>query len=183
VFLERGFEAATLDEVIRRAGGSRATLYAQFGDKAGLFAAIIADMCEQLSEPLRAEIANAVRSPEETLRALAAALMRVLMSAEGLALYRLVIGQSVRFPELGRQVFEAGPQVGATILAAYLRQQTKAGRLRVRDPELSARHFLEMVKGDLHTRALFGLAPPSRAEIARCVGEAARTFVAGLQAK
>ena len=68
------------------------------------------------------------------------------------------------------------------MLADYLRRETKLGRLRVPHPELSARHFLEMVKGDLHTRALFGLATPSTAEVRRCTQEAVRTFLQGLNA-
>jgi AcrR family transcriptional regulator len=180
IFLERGFEASTLDEVVRRAGGSRATLYEQFGGKDGLFAAIIADMCEQLSTPLRLAVLDSSSLPQETLRIFADSFMKVLMSTEGLALYRLVIGESVRFPELGRRVFQAGPEAAAAMLADYLRRETKTGRLHVPHPELSARHFLEMVKGDLHTRALFGLALPSSAEVRRCTREAVRTFVQGL---
>jgi TetR/AcrR family transcriptional regulator, mexJK operon transcriptional repressor len=182
VFLERGFGAATLDDVIRRVGGSRATLYAQFGGKEGLFAAIIANMCAQLTTSLSEEYVELDRPPEEVLRRFGASLMALLMSPEGLALYRVVIGESSRFPDLGRQVFLAGPQTGAAQLADYLRRQTRAGRLAVRDPELSARHFLEMVKGDLHTRALFGVdTPVSKTEISRCVREAVRIFVAGVQ--
>ena len=52
VFIEHGYAEATLDEVIRRSGGSRATLYKQFGDKEGLFAAIIADICAEIVAPL-----------------------------------------------------------------------------------------------------------------------------------
>ena len=51
VFLRRGFEGATLDEVIGRSGGSRTTLYEQFGGKEGLFAAIIDDLCHRLTAP------------------------------------------------------------------------------------------------------------------------------------
>src|SRR5690606_7608766 len=66
IFLRDGFGGATLDEVVRRAGGSRATLYQQFGSKEGLFAAIIAQQCELVIEPLQA-IADAKGDPKEIL--------------------------------------------------------------------------------------------------------------------
>ncbi|MCD6074086.1 MAG: transcriptional regulator, TetR family [Rhodospirillales bacterium] len=151
VFLERGFEGATLDEVIARAGGSRATLYAQFGDKDGLFAAIIEELC--------AEIVGALPH---------------------LALYRMVIGESMRFPKLGARVYAAGPLATVQRLAGYFKGEAARGRLALSDPDLAARHFLEMVKGDLHTRALFGVGRrASAAEIDVCVRAAARTFCAG----
>ena len=181
VFLERGFEATTLDDVIRRAGGSRATVYAQFGNKEALFAAIIEQLCTKLRALLQTAALSA-GDPATVLHRFATAYMAVLMAPEGLALYRVVIGEAARFPELGRQVFRAGPQSAANALSEYLRSEHAAGRLSVPDAELAARLFLEMVKGDLHTRALFGVEPPSSpSEIRRCVRESTRMFVQALQ--
>lgn len=179
VFLRRGFEAATLDEVIQRSGGSRATLYQQFGGKEGLFAAIIDDLCRSIVAPLAGGL-EATHPPKAVLTAFARRFLDRLLEPESLGLYRLVIGEAHRFPALGRQVFAAGPTAGAETLAAYLRAESKRGRLRVRSPDVAARVFLEMLKGDLHTRALFGVPPaPSAAEIEACVNEAVRTFLDG----
>jgi TetR/AcrR family transcriptional repressor of mexJK operon len=182
VFLERGFEGATLDQVIAVSGGSRATLYEQFGDKEGLFAAIVGEICDDIQAPLAGGIGSD-RDPTTALQAFARRFMRRLMEPESLALYRLVIAESRRLPELGRRVFTAGPERAAQALGDYLRAQGRAGTLRVRDPELSARIFLEMIKGDLHTRALFGAGkPPSAGEIEATVREAVRLFFSGLRA-
>lgn len=179
VFLKRGFEGATLDEVISRSGGSRSTLYEQFGGKEGLFAAIIDDLCRTLVAPLAAGL-NADHAPRAVLTGFARRFIDRLLEPESLGLYRLVISEGHRFPALGRQVFSAGPIAGADSLAAYLRAETGRGRLRVGHPEIAARVFLEMVKGDLHTRALFGVGPaPSAAEINACVSEAVRIFLEG----
>lgn len=180
VFLERGFEATTLDDIIARAGGSKATLYEQFGDKAGLFAAIIAAICDDIQAPVTGGLGS---DPDAgtTLQAFARRFMTRLMEAESLALYRLVIAESRRFPELGQRVFAAGPERAAASLAIYLRSETRAGRLIVRDPDTAVRIFLEMIKGDLHTRALFGAGkPPSRREIEATVSEAVRIFLSGV---
>ena len=183
VFLKRGFEGATLDEVISRSGGSRTTLYEQFGGKEGLFAAIIDDLCRTLVAPLAAGLDGA-QQPKVVLTAFARRFMDRLLEPESLGLYRLVISEGHRFPALGRQVFAAGPTAGARTLAAYLRAETERGRLRVRNPEVAARNFLEMIKGDLHTRALFGVgAAPSAAEINACVDEAVHVFLEGSAAR
>src|SRR3954470_861483 len=118
IFLDRGFERATLGAIIARSGGSRATIYAEFGGKEGLFAAIIDELCGNLVGRLaETEVADAPL--EETLRAFGRAFMEVLMSPVGLALYRTVIAESVRFPRLGEAVYRAGPLAGSARLAAY----------------------------------------------------------------
>lgn len=179
VFLEHGFGAATLDDVVRRAGGSRATLYENFGSKEGLFAAIIARQCDLIVAPLKA-LSEDDGAPEDVLAAVGRRFMDILMSPRGLGLYRMVSAEAARFPALGAQVFACGPKAAADRLAVYLRAQVEAGTLSVPDADLAARHFLEMVKGDLHTRALFNVAPaPKSAEIDACVKSAVAIFLTG----
>src|SRR4051812_15565391 len=80
VFLERGFEGATLDEIVRRAGGSRTTIYEQFGGKEGLFAAIIANVCEEVVAPLLVEEGGDL---EQTLYLTGRRFLAVIMSPQG----------------------------------------------------------------------------------------------------
>jgi TetR/AcrR family transcriptional regulator, mexJK operon transcriptional repressor len=105
------------------------------------------------------------------------------MSPHGLGLYRLVVGESGRFPELGRQVYAAGPKPAVRELAAFFRREATRSDLSIADPELAAAHFLELVKGDLHTRALFNVdaAPPSEQEMDACVRDAVHTFLYGIR--
>lgn len=181
VFLERGYSGATLEDVIARSGGSRATLYEQFGDKAGLFAAIVEGLCEKMLEPLSPARA-AGRTPDENLRRLARAFMAVLMARRNVALYRLVIAEARRFPELGRRVFSAGPEAAVRRVRDYLGAERQRGFLAITDPDAAARIFLEMIKGDLHTRALFGLGrAPSRASVAKQVDIAVALFLDGVR--
>jgi AcrR family transcriptional regulator len=177
VFLERGFAGATLDDVIGRAGGSRATLYQRFGNKEGLFAAIVADVCGRMVRPL--SIA-AGRDTATTLTDFAEAYMELLMAPRSLGLFRIVAAEGLRFPALAARVFAAGPETAAKTLAAYLRAEVKSGKLNLADADGAARLFLEMVKGDLHTRAVFGLEPaPSRQAMRRCLRSAVRLFLEG----
>src|SRR5207237_709515 len=106
----------------------------------------------------------------------------VLMRPEGLALFRMVIAESPRFPALGKAVFRAGPEAAAKVLAQYLKGQVRAGVIVCPDPDLSARHFLEIVTGDLHMRALMIPGqPPTAAERKRCVVQAVTTILDGLR--
>jgi AcrR family transcriptional regulator len=180
VFLERGFGAATVEEIIRRAGGSRATLYEQFGSKEALFAAIIAKVCKTVVEPIVTQSDGG--DLETTLNVIGRRFLQALMNPIGLGLYRLVVAEGGRFPELGKQVFEAGPETAARELAAYFRREAVRNDLSIADPDLAARHFLELVKGDLHSRALLGVdSAPSQAEIDKCVRHAVRTFLYGVR--
>lgn len=182
VFLERGFEGATLDQVIAVSGGSRATLYEQFGDKEGLFAAIVGEICDDIQLPLAGGLGSDP-DPGTVLQTFALRFMKRLMDPESLALYRLVIAESRRLPGLGERVFAAGPERGARALNGYLRAQSGAGKMRVRDPDLSVRIFLEMIKGDLHTRALFRAGPlPTAGEIEATVRGAVGIFLRGVSA-
>jgi AcrR family transcriptional regulator len=179
VFVERGYAGASLDEVIRRSGGSRATLYKQFGDKEGLFAAIIADICAEIVAPLANSVSG--QEPQAVLLAFGRAFMAGLMEPSGLALYRVLVGEAARFPELAEAVYRSGPAVAADQLAKHLRRWMVERRIRLADPDLAARQFLEMIKGDLHFRALLRLeAAPTQAEIEGCLNNAVCLFLNGV---
>jgi TetR/AcrR family transcriptional repressor of mexJK operon len=179
VFLEKGFAGATLDDVIAKAGGSRATLYAQFGNKEGLFAAIIADVCDHMVRALDAAI-EAGRPPAHVLRAFGVRFATAFLRPASIALFRVAAADGVRFPELGRRVFAAGPVMAAERLGAYLAGANRRGELTMRDPAMAARIFLEMITGDLHKRALFGVPPaPAAAEIEATVAAAVTIFLTG----
>ena len=181
IFVERGYAEATLDDVIARAGGSRATLYKQFGGKDGLFAAVIGEICARMVAPL--VDAKDDRKPEDVLLAFGRSFMAALMAPDGLALYRAVIGHAQQAPDMAQPVYRSGPVAAADHLAAFLRQWKDLGLVDLHDTDLPARHFLEMVKGDLHFRALTGIDRPSEQEIDTCVRSAVALFMASIRHK
>jgi AcrR family transcriptional regulator len=169
-FLEHGFERATLDAVIARAGGSRKTIYDQFGDKAGLFKAVIRtlslDRLQELACPFgRATAPDA--PPEEVLRTYATALMRTLLTPDMIALYRIVIAEAPRFSEVSKSIFQQAAEPAADQLAEYLQEAARRGKLSIANPGHAARVFSVMMFSHLHIRCL--LEPgftPTQAEIA-----------------
>jgi len=181
VFLEQGYEGARLEQVISRSGGSLSTLYAEFKSKEGLFAALINEICQAMVCALPDLDEGSAAPADEVLLRFGLEYMRLLLEPVSLALYRIAMSEGVRRPELSRAIYEAGPGVASFRLSEYLERQHARGVLKIVDPGLSARHFLEIVKGDLHLRALLGVgALPSKEEIRACVASAVRTFLVGV---
>src|SRR5687768_15363302 len=173
-FVDRGFVNTTISHVIALSGGSRSTVYDEFGSKEGLFAAIVADCL------VRMELADIPDGPPETvLRKLGLAYMAQLMDPEALALYRVAVGESAHVRQLGEAIFVAGPDEAAATLVERLREWTEDGGLGLDDPVRAARLFLAMVEGDLHRSAVMWNRAPSDEEIAANVEAAVALFLAG----
>lgn len=155
VFLEQGYAGASVDRIVQRAGGSKATLYRHFSSKADLFAAIIQELVAQMTAPIERSALADFGGLSATLDAFARTYLDVLLEPRSLALYRMVMAEGARFPDLGRVFFDQGPGRVAAQLADYLRQcgLDDAGT----SVELLAREFLSLVRSDLHLRALLGV--------------------------
>jgi TetR/AcrR family transcriptional repressor of mexJK operon len=154
VFMTDGYGAASMDAIAKTAGVSKATVYAHFSGKDQLFAAIIAERCRVHSAiPALDDIERA--TPEEALRALGRNFADLVLSPEVLDLYRIVVAETARFPELGRTLYETGPKRGIARLAEYLQQLTDRGLLDVPEPHIAARQFFGMIRSDLYLRRLF----------------------------
>jgi TetR/AcrR family transcriptional repressor of mexJK operon len=177
VFLEMGYAAASMDAVAARAGASKATIYAHFRGKDVLFAAVISRRCEEifiLDAPEESEDARA------TLTAIAQRLMGVLLSPDALGIFRVVVAESPRQPDLVRAFYEAGPAAGKAAIAAMLAELDRKGKLVIPDPIVAADLFVGMLRSDVFMRALLGLppAPPRTPEatIASAVETMMRAF-------
>ena len=177
LFSEQGYAATTLDMVIERSGGSRATLYALFTNKEGLFEAIIADLCEQVLGPLAA-LDELDEPPERVLLSFGERLVGVLLSPVGIALFRTVVAESVRMPKLAQTLWRLGPERDLTLLTDYLAHQGRAGGLVVDNPKAAAERFIASLIGFVHVRALMGIGPAMSARSTRRhVGDVVRHFL------
>jgi TetR/AcrR family transcriptional repressor of mexJK operon len=176
VFLSQGYEAASLDEVARIANASKATIYAHFENKMGLFRAAIADKLAQVSEPLRQAEATHV-ALAKVLTLFARNFLTLLLSPGAIKIYRLMVSQGTQFPELAQMWFANGPSTAMASLAAFLRERTARGELDIADPDQAAEFFLMMLRGRLHLMAVTGLSqPPYTKEIAQKVDGAVAMF-------
>jgi AcrR family transcriptional regulator len=181
IFMEQGFEPVSMDEVARLAGVSKATIYSHFENKQALFGGIVTGRCQAMIPVIEAA-ALGEQAPAEALRTIGRQFLDLLMSKGPLSLYRIVLSEAGRFPELGRSFYESGPDKVAAALADYLARQHALGVLDVPRPRVSAEQFFGMVLGQIHVRLLLGIsdAAPGDAEREQIVELAVRTFLTGV---
>ncbi len=178
LFIAQGYGAVSMDAIARSAGVSKATLYAHFGSKDQLFATIITEACRAKFDWDGALAADG-QDLRVALTALGKRILRFFLEDGTLAIYRVVVAESARFPELGRAFYEGGPATGRRLLAAWLAEQAEAGRLRVPDPPLAAEQLVALLRAGLYFRATLGIPPaPTQAEIDATVAAAIETFLA-----
>lgn len=178
VFLDSGYDAASMDAIAREAGVSKQTVYSHFGGKEALFGAIIREKCDELLGPIIKAEAH-IDDPEATLTGMARRFLDMVLVAGNMALFRTVVGEWGRFPELAAALYESGPRLAIKNFAAYLVKLDGRGVLTIADPEFAAGLFFGMLRSDIYMRRLLGVEPaPTTADVERTVGEAVRVFLA-----
>jgi TetR/AcrR family transcriptional repressor of mexJK operon len=178
VFMELGYGAASMDAIARQATVSKATLYTYFDGKDALFAALIMAECKHLSGQIgqRAFDAPNIR---EALRNLAEDFNNLLCSDEGLAMYRMVVAEAPRFPELGRIFYNSGPKVMIDRIADLLAVAGTRGLLKIGDARIAALQFISLVRGDSHLTRILGITPAAKKVAADYIDSGVDLFLAG----
>jgi TetR/AcrR family transcriptional repressor of mexJK operon len=154
LFAFRGYDGTSMDMIAEAASVSRQTIYNQFESKETLFRALVDDLVGELVAPL-AKVASGA-TIRDTLNAFAEHALEFVLRPKTLALQRLVT-EAVAFPGFGRTAYDAGPARAHAMLAAYLVEQARLGRLELADPVVAAVHFFALVARDSEVKALFGI--------------------------
>ncbi len=170
LFGEKG-SLASMEQIARRAGVSRQTLYNRFPNKLEIGRALAARRSDAISAPLRAG-----GDPETVLTAMAAGLLEKLCRVEAGASLRGVALMSPEMPDLADAIYQAGPAEGLRRLSAWLAEQDRQGLLSTPDPDAAAEMFAGMVLGHGHLRSVLGVAHPEFDRQARA-RETARRFM------
>jgi AcrR family transcriptional regulator len=179
VFLDQGYEAASVNDVVRLAGGSLATLYAQFGNKEGLFVAIVQDQHERVMAAMTPECVDHLPL-EQGLQAIGERFVRAILSRDSLAFFRLIVGQGRKFPHSVQRYLVIGSEKVREVVANYLNLAAPDCRADIDD----ASNFLELLRGRHHFLALADNAYAlSDAQVSAHVAQAVRFFVAGLRGR
>lgn len=177
VFMRDGFEGASVDDIVREAGVSKATLYSYFPDKRLLFLEVAKTECRAQSDAAVAQV-EATEDLREALTSAAKRMSRFFMSDVGMQVYRIVVGESQRFPELGREFYQAGPAQVRSVLKQFLQCAMDAGKLKIDDLELAVDQFPELCKAGLHLELAIGLrSSVTEKEIDRVVDGAVDVFL------
>lgn len=131
-FREEGYQVS-IDRIAARAQVARQTLYNHFHSKDALFGEVVRHSIQSVLVTLDGD--GDVRA---TLLAFGDAYRTRLLSPEGLAIFRTMVAEAPRFPELAKQFFRQGPHTTRKRLAKYLAQAMEAGELRKDDPDFAA---------------------------------------------
>jgi TetR/AcrR family transcriptional repressor of mexJK operon len=165
-----------MEEIARRAGVSKQTVYNHYGSKAELMRALMGGRVEAITAPLRDP--GAVDNPTETLEAYARSLLETVITTKSYSMMRVIILGAGEMPDVALEVFEAGPLSARRQLAAFLETETELGRMKVEDFDQAAEFFSGMVMGHSQLRSLLRL-PSDKTpdEYGRLAREAAVRFM------
>jgi len=177
LFMAQGYGATSMDAVARAAGVSKATLYAYFAGKDELFAAIVGEACTRHAEASGAGHGVDEEDVRDALGAIGGSYLAFLFRDEVMAIYRIVMAEGPRFPELGHAFFESGPRKIIAWLSGWMRQRQEAGALGAGEPETMAEQFLALLRTSGFMRRILGL-PDAEPGIVRTVDAAVGTFMA-----
>lgn len=187
VFLEIGYERASMDEVARRAGGSKATLYKYFSSKEELFETVVRNysarfLTEAASGLVNPE--NAQRSLEQKLTQFGEDMLRVVTcDNQALQIYRVVLGEAGH-SDIGQLFRESGIRQSMEVLAQEMRDAMQRGELAHADPMLRAIQFTSLIKAE--TEVLFFLRDMpdfSLEKVSNMVSNGVRLFLDGAAKK
>jgi len=178
IFLSHGFEGASVDDIAREAGVSKATLYSYFPDKRLLFMEVAKTECRRQADTAIATI-DMSQPPATVLYQTGTHMVRFFLSDFGQKVFRICVAETDRFPELGCEFYESGPAVVETTLCHYFDLAIARGELRIDDRVLAAHQFAELCKAQLFPRLVFGVQSKfSDSEIDKVIGGAVEMFVA-----
>lgn len=174
-FLEYGYAGTTMDEVVRRAGGSKASIYKHFKNKEELFATVV----DQLVRHRFTDELDPDDPPEMALLKYAEARLKVVFTKKHIALRRLVIGEGARLPKIARMYYEHGPALSNKQLERYLLTENSRGSLKIDDPQGAASMFTGMLIHFMYLRTLFMIsAVPTSAQLKEHAQKTVDTFLA-----
>jgi AcrR family transcriptional regulator len=160
LFLEHGFGAVSMDQIARLAGVSKATVYAHFTSKEKLFAEMVFRACTSKWD---GEVPALM--PDSDIKAMLAEILHIivdhLLSPEPLSVYRIIMAEGPRFPELPKAFFGQGPLPMIRKLTTFFSEANRLNLLQVPDTRLAAEQAIWLVRGPLGIRRMLDMDVPA----------------------
>src|SRR5262245_25534308 len=181
LFLKKGYDNVSIDEIIGVVGGSKATIYAWFGGKEGLFEAVVRQKCLDVVVNIHVD---ATGTAEAQLTEIGRSFLTMVLSPPILEFHRLMVSMGRTFPEIGRLFFETGPASAYGAVATWIAKQQKDGRISDEDdPYRLAVLFLDMLIGEHQLGWLTSMPRAARRDkIEETVRLAVKVFLGGCAA-
>ena len=180
MFLERGYDATSLDDVAAASGVSKTTVYNNFEDKEGLFSAVVLSVTER-AEKIISELGATLSGDGPVagrLTAVARALAYGVLSPAVVQLRRLAISEALRFPGIVTAYWDRAPARTLALLTESFTQMAAQGELDTDDPAAAAALFAYAVLGLYQDQALLQPSRPlARADIDEHVEKMVTAFL------
>ncbi|MDP2698671.1 TetR/AcrR family transcriptional regulator [Thalassospira sp.] len=153
LFCEHGLAGTTLEMITAEAGGSRRTIYELFGNKDGLFEAVIRN-CTGRVTSVMADLKLSEMPLRDALIHFGETLMTLLTSPDTIRYMRLYLSEVPRFPHMGKVFYESGLMIGRKIITSYFEHQMTEGNFPKSDPKQAAVFFASLLKADYDLRQM-----------------------------
>ena len=177
VFARDGYEGASMSRIAAQAGVSKGTLYNYFTSKAELFTAYMHRDCARWIALVFDDLDPAT-APEDALHQVGRRMFTMLLSEPALIIYRMVIAEAQKFPELAQSFYREGPERAVCHLSQFIRRTAGEGRLSVKDPDFAAEQFFALIQTQISMkRRLYLVGMPSEAEVEHVVDGAVQLFM------
>jgi AcrR family transcriptional regulator len=183
LFLTHGYGATSIEEVARRARISKRTFYHRFADKQVLFGAVVHRIVERMRPPADFPLIEGA-DLAAILRRLAELILRAAVSPPAIALHRLIVGESARFPKLAAVANANGASEEAVdLIAKLLEREARARTIALQESSFAARQFLFMVVAIPQRRAMGLGTPMSAAELREWPRRVVELFLEGCRSR
>lgn len=185
VFLRNGFVGTNMDAVAEQAGVSKQTVYARFKSKEALFIQVVEQMTGGAAHDIGEDVEDDFEgtSVDDFLTNAAIDQLLIVMTPRLMRLRRMVIGEVERFPELGKSLYDNGPQRSIRRIAKAIAHYSRLGELGETDPYTAATHFNWLVMGGPTNAAMLlgdkGI--PSKRDLTKHARESVEIFLAAFR--
>ena len=156
LFMENGFDGTSMDEVAKKAGVSKQTVYSHFANKEQLFSAAIRGTIEEYF-PEKVLENVPVHMFEDDFKTVCRTHCELLVSDDAIAMFRILTGAAAKNSNLAKIFWEAGPEEMLTKLMDFLQSWADRGKLKIEDPERAAMQLISLLKGSIHFKLSIGL--------------------------
>jgi AcrR family transcriptional regulator len=156
LFLKRGYEGVSIDRIVELAGGSKSTVYSEFGGKCGLFIRSIENLCREANQPLT-KIDYTGLNLDASLKKLSFQILKLITAKRSVELHRLAIGEALNCPEVGEAWYTHGPAKTASFIKALLESRREELRKPTINIDRIAVMLHDALTGDVLYRRLAGV--------------------------
>ena len=144
MFMEMGYEKASMNNLAKRSGSSKSTIYKHFRSRQALFIAVLDEKLRDHLAPIE-KLDLTTLSIEEGLKLIGRTSIKVITSKDHINLCRIIYAEAERIPHVGKTYYEHGPKRGMAGVAKYLSTMVETSRIRCTDPSLASQYFWGMI--------------------------------------